>query len=405
MEFTVGHVVPHFPALSEGGVLNELLFLERIGVAQVIYADEPGAAAELVPEAEPLMRRVLYLGGAGRGLCRRWLHDLGVILRAGVAGPRGVRGAVLVRAGRPNEGRRLARLAAALSVTGACILHVHFAHIALSCWPAARAAGRPLIVSCRGRDVMLLEQRSRRARTHLFANVALFLVRSEAMAADMHALGAPPERVRVHHSGVDLDRLTFSPLSSDMTAEPRVLMVGRLVEKKGFDLALRALARSQLPLRIRVAGSGPEEDRLKVLARQLGLWQRVDWLGAVPRERVIQEMRAATLLLQPSRRARDGDREGIPVSLMEAMALGLPVVATRHAGIPELVEDGVSGVLVDEGDEAALARAIEALLREPSRRAALAVAARAKVEKAFDARKQAETLAACYRSVLGLPPT
>lgn len=199
--------------------------------------------------------------------------------------------------------------------------------------------------------------------------------------------GCPPESVIVHRFAVDLTRFAFRrprPVSDP----PRLFSVARLVEKKGLDTALLALARLRdrgVTLRYRIAGEGPEREKLQALSRRLGLERQVEFLGAVPNEVVARELAAADVFTLPSQTAADGDMEGIPVSLMEAMATGVPVVSTYHSGIPELIEDGVSGFLVPERDAEALAdRLLRCLEASDDEREALRRAARKRVEEQFD---------------------
>ncbi|MBN1268842.1 MAG: glycosyltransferase [Kiritimatiellae bacterium] len=201
--------------------------------------------------------------------------------------------------------------------------------------------------------------------------------------------GCPEGAVAVHRMGVNPDRYGFRgprPLGDP----PVLFSVARFVEKKGLDVALKAVAVLRdrgLRLRYRIAGYGPLEPVLFALRDELGLREHVQFLGAQSIDNVLRELAAADLSVQPSRTASDGDMEGIPVSLIEAMASGVPVVSTHHSGIPELIEDGVSGFLVPEQDHVALADCLQHGLemsaegREPIRRAA-----RARVETEFDAR-------------------
>ncbi|MCC6209524.1 MAG: glycosyltransferase, partial [Burkholderiales bacterium] len=164
-----------------------------------------------------------------------------------------------------------------------------------------------------------------------------------------------------------------------------ILTVGRLVEKKGTDVLLRALAR--LPAaphwRLVHAGGGPLARKLKALARELGLESRIEWLGARTQTELLAQYRAADLFALASRVAGDGDRDGLPNVLLEAQSQGLACVATRVSGIPELIEDGVTGVLVAPESSEEFARALGALIADPGRRAALGEAGRRRVAERF----------------------
>ncbi len=203
----------------------------------------------------------------------------------------------------------------------------------------------------------------------LFRETERMLPISQRWRERLIELGCAPDKIRVHPMGVHTSRFAFEPRSvtGGPGAELRVLSVGRLVEKKGFEHGLRGIARAaeELPnLRYDLVGAGPLAEDLKRLARELGVADRVVFHGHLAREQVESIRSAAHVMLVPSVTARDGDQEGIPVVIMEAMASGLPVIASRHSGIPELVVDGETGLLVPEGDAASIAGAIARLSRE-----------------------------------------
>jgi colanic acid/amylovoran biosynthesis glycosyltransferase len=178
-----------------------------------------------------------------------------------------------------------------------------------------------------------------------------------------------------------------------------LLTVGRLVEKKGIEFGLRAVARliQEYPkLDYTIIGEGPERDSLTTLVRELGIGNHVNFVGAKTRETVAAMMRNAHILLAPSVSARSGDEEGIPLVLMEALASGLPVVSTAHAGIPELVTHGVSGLLAPERDPEALAEHVKFLITHEGERRSMAVAGRRAVENGFDVDKLNAQLLAQY---------
>ena len=212
-----------------------------------------------------------------------------------------------------------------------------------------------------------------------------------------HRLARIP--IDVIHLGVDTDGAAFVPPAERWPARPRrILMVARLVEKKGVEVALDAMRRLRdrgCEVELRIVGDGPERTRIESLMRQ---WQltNVSLLGALEHSLTRHEFREAHLYIQPSVTAESGDQEGVPVSLMEAMASGIPVISTRHSGIPELVIDGQTGHLTGERDGEALAVAIERLTHRASAER-LAQAARARVEQEFDRRRQATRFDAYFR--------
>ena len=174
-----------------------------------------------------------------------------------------------------------------------------------------------------------------------------------------------------------------------------ILSVARLIEKKGIEVLLEALARISPDLHWRFVqvGDGPLKDRLDHQARALGLSEKINWRGALTQDELLVEYRNADLFALASRVARDGDRDGLPNVLLEAQSQGLPCVATRVSAIPELVRDGQTGLLVEENDPDALARALEALISSPARRRALGVGGQARVVQTFGLDANVEPLA------------
>jgi glycosyltransferase involved in cell wall biosynthesis len=207
---------------------------------------------------------------------------------------------------------------------------------------------------------------------------------------------------RVYH-GIDADYFTRS---APAPAPPpyRVLSVARLTPKKGLDTVLRALGLLRdrgLDLTFTLIGDGEERDRLRGLVRDLGLEGVTEWLGPQARDAVRERMAAAHVFALGCRVTDNGDRDGIPNVLAEAMAMELPVVATSVSAIPELVEPGRSGLLVPPDDPAAMAVALERALTDPALRARLARAGRDRVEREFDNRALIGGLAGLFKARLG----
>ena len=250
------------------------------------------------------------------------------------------------------------------------------------------ALGGELVVAFRGADTTkYVARRGPRVYARTFREARLLLPVCEFLARRIVQLGAPAERVVVHRTGIDLRRWPYRERHPAEPGSLRLVSVGRLVEKKGIAQVLAALpllVDRGVCVEYRVFGDGPLRERLSALAADLGIDDRVRFEGRQGQEAVREGLAAADVLVAASVTAADGDEEGIPNVLKEAMASGMPVVGTRHAGIPELVEDGVSGWLVAERDEAALAAALARLAVEPERWAAMGRAGRAKVEREYD---------------------
>jgi colanic acid/amylovoran biosynthesis glycosyltransferase len=232
------------------------------------------------------------------------------------------------------------------------------------------------------------------------------MANSRFTAGRLRALGCPEERTVTLPMGVDTRR--FCPPERPVAAPGtlRVLTVARLVEAKGIEYALRAVA--QLSARwpglvYRVVGDGPLRADLERLAGELGLAGRVTFAGACSRDQVLAALAEADVFLLPSVVGRDGTEETQGVVLLEAQAMGLPVVASRIGGIPESMVDGGSGWLVPERDAGALAGRLEALLERPAEGRALGRAGRAWVEEKFDLRGLNDRLVEIYEELLRRP--
>jgi glycosyltransferase involved in cell wall biosynthesis len=283
------------------------------------------------------------------------------------------------------------------------LLHAHFGTDGLRALPLAERLAVPLVTNLHGYDVgrsrsaLLLS--GRRSWMHyalrrraLQRRGTLFLAVSEALRRQAIALGYPAERTRTHYNGVDLAEFPVGP-----GGPGTILFVGRLVEKKGVEILLRAFGKvrqSRADASLIVIGDGPLRARLLRLAGQ-----SVRFLGSLPREEVAAWMRRSTVLAAPSVTARDGDVEGLPTTIVEAAASGLPAVGTRHSGIPEAIADGETGFLVPERDAAALGDRLLALLNAPDLRDRMGAAARRLAEDRFDFTRQMARLEAIYDEV------
>ena len=284
------------------------------------------------------------------------------------------------------------------------VLHIYFGHIAVQWLPAIKASPLPVVVSFHGADVGVGVDPA--ALREVFRHSTLILARSQALLDDLAAHGCPPARLRLQRTGVPLD--FWAPPAEPRRHPPengawRFVQVCRFVEKKGLATTLRAFAsvRAVFPgARLVLVGDGPERAALQSLAGQLGVSEAVEWPGFLTPEAIRASMHGAHAFFHPSETTADGNREGVPNALLEAMATGLPVFATRHGGIPEAVDDGRSGRLVTEKDAEALAGAVLEALGHPERLDGWGIAAREAVMERFERRAQTEALERCYDEAL-----
>ncbi|MEM6338254.1 MAG: glycosyltransferase, partial [Bacteroidota bacterium] len=258
-----------------------------------------------------------------------------------------------------------------------------------------------------GYDATVLPRNAawRRAYAQLFGGASRLVGISNHICGLLHRLGAPPEGVSMVHLGVHLDQFPFAPPKARYQNGPvRCLHVGRLVEKKAPVHLVRAIgaAAPRVPagLQLTIVGEGPLRQEVESEIERLGLSETVDLLGRVPHHEVKAQFQQAHLYTQHCLTAPDGDQEGQGVSFVEASATGLPVVATRHNGLVDVIEDGVTGHLVEEGDVDAMADRIVELANAPETWDAMGTAGRRRVEERFDAVAQAAHMLDLYRSVL-----
>jgi glycosyltransferase involved in cell wall biosynthesis len=281
------------------------------------------------------------------------------------------------------------------------VLHVHWWFPGgLTVWP--RSGLRvPVVITSHGTDLFLLD-RFRVARAlaaPVFRQAAQVTVISTPLVPRVRALGVAQDRITV--VPMPLDAATFPAAPPSDRREPgRILFVGRLVERKGAEFAVRALA--ELPdARLTVAGDGPERGALEQLAREIQVDQRVTFMGTLTPSDVASHYRRAAVLAFPAVTDWKGEQEGFGMVLVEAMRSGLPIVATKSGGIPDVIRDGTTGVLVPERDTGALARALGGVLRDPGLARRLAAAAQEDVARRFAPDQIARVFDTVYRRAVG----
>ena len=237
----------------------------------------------------------------------------------------------------------------------------------------------------------------------LFEVGDLFLPVSKLWQKRLIELGCNPEKIIVHHMGIDCQEFTFKPRQINTDSKINIVTVARLVEKKGIEYAIRAVAKltnKYQNLQYTIVGDGDLKESLQKLSLELNIEGIVTFLGWKDRQEVIEILRDASIMLAPSVTSKNGDMEGIPVGLMEAMAMGLLVISTYHSGIPELITDGVSGFLVPERDVDTLAAKLNYSLEHPELWQKIGLVGRQQVEKSYNINQLSDRLEAIYESLL-----
>ena len=333
-------VVSGFPRRSETFAIYELLALEARGMIAGIFATKAGDDGPHHPGLERLASRV------------EWLPE----------------------APAEEQGRVLARR---LESRRPSAIHAYFAHTpAEVAEHAARLLSVPFGFSVHARDARKVTPATLRDRA---SRAACVVACNVDVAGDLTRLGA---RVHVVPHGVDLARFIVAP--EPVTPPVRLLAVGRLVNKKGFDVLIEALPALGSSIVVRIIGDGSERARLESLARDLGLASRVAFAGTRTHAELPAEYAAANLVVVPSVVDASGDRDGLPNVVLEAMASGRAVIGTRTGAIATAIAEGETGLVVDAGAPAALADAIASLAAAPDRRARMGRRGRRAVEREFD---------------------
>ena len=287
------------------------------------------------------------------------------------------------------------------------LVHVYYGHKAVKYLPMLRRWGGPLIVSFHGMDVRAAVYKADDPATlvEVFARARLVLARSESLLVRLEEMGCPRAKLRLNRTAIPLDGLVTDVRRPPVDGQWIFLQACRLIAKKGLPttlLAMRKIVDAWPQARLLVAGDGPLASEIQTLRNELNLEGNVDFLGWRSQGELHELYRRAHLFLHPSETTDSGDREGVPNALLEAMATGLPSVATFHGGIPEAVTDGVDGLLVPEKSPGALADAVLRATIDTSLLEGLSSAAALNVAAKFGLDGRLQALEDCYEEALNV---
>jgi len=388
-------VLKGYPRLSETFIAQEIRALEQRGLdIQIVSLRHPTDKHTHPIHAEitaPVLYLPEYLHQEPARVLKAWRR---VRSRPGYGDARAAWLRDLWRDRTPNRIRRFGQaLVLASELEGEIDrLHFHFLHTPASVTRyAATILGLPWSGSAHAKDIWTSPAWEKREKLDGMA----WLSTCTSFGAD-HLRGlaaATATKVHLDYHGLDLtrfpryDRAPSHRDGSDPKDPVRLLSVGRAVEKKGYRDLLAALATlpEGLQWRFRHIGGGGLRDTLKQQAEALGIGDRIDWLGALPQDRVLAEIRDADLFVLASKVAADGDRDGLPNVLMEAQSQRLAVLSTAVSAVPELIEDGGTGVLVPPGDVPALTAALRRMIGDPATRTQMGDTGEQRVRGTFDA--------------------
>jgi glycosyltransferase involved in cell wall biosynthesis len=405
------YLVRSWPRMTQTFVLDEVLAVERLGTPLAIYSLVRSPEPIVQPEVMQVRAPVRFLDV--RPPAARLLRAHGVVLAA--APVRYLRTLLLVLT-RPRLASGYATCSATRCFAHAVRvaadvgsmrragspprhLHAHFAHDpALVAMLVHRLTGLPYSLTAHARDLYQIPPESLRARVS-YATAAITCCQANADYMTSVLPSRSAGRVRVVHHGVELDRFP-AKVARGPEGPLALLSVGRLVEKKGLADLLQACARlaaSGREFTCQILGDGPMRDPLLQLRDQLGLAHRVELPGARPRHEILAALRASDIFVLTPYVPADGDRDGIPNVLVEAMACGLPVVSTAAGGVTELVQHDHNGLVAQPRDVEEIARQLDRLLLDADLRHRLGTAGRRTVEAGYDVDAAARALTTLFR--------
>ncbi len=405
----IAFMVSEFPVISETFILNQIAGMLDRGCEVDIYAERCGNTDKVHPLVEKyaLSERTYYLPELPENLSLRWIKGLGLIPDYALTCPR-----QLWRSLYPFP---LIYLTLSLWLLHTVIPNLNKNYDIIHCqfgtqsfrgmaFHRVNAPTAKLITTFRGHDISsFVQQKGQDVYQQLFRYGDFFLTNCDFFRNKAISIGCPPDKIKVNRSGLDCDRFTYQPRSLPEDGWIQIATTGRLVEKKGIEYVIRALAQlvpTYHRLRYKIIGEGPLRQHFTDLIRELNLVENVELMGWRNETEIVEILSNTHIFVAPSVTAADGNQDAPINVLKEAMAIGLPVVSTYHGGIPELVEDGKSGFLVPEKDAAALAERLSYLIEHPELWSPIGKAGREFVLKHYNLEQINDDLMNIYRSLI-----
>lgn len=409
----IAFIVGHFPRLSETFILNQATGLIDRGHQVDIFSEYAGNWSQVHPDVERygLRQHTYQLHPVPQNYIWRLVLGLWLFLTRLPQAPRLLLGSL-----NPLQhglyALSLWMLYGAVSLVDRGCFHYDIVHCQFGTqghrgWFLRRLMSPTtrLIVMFRGHDISsYVQEKGIQIYADLFEAADACWTNCEFFRQRLIQLGCPPEKTAVHYSGLDVAKFTYQPRQPEASGPVQLVTTGRLVEKKGIEYAIRAIAQI-IPrhpnIRYTIAGDGPLRSEFETLIQSLCLESTVQLAGWQDEKELIACLDRAQIFIAPSVTADDGNQDAPINVLKEAMAMGLPVISTLHGGIPELVQDGISGYLVPERDVEALGDCLEILLNESDRWPEMGQAGRAYVEQHFNLHRLNDRLVLRYQELLG----
>lgn len=391
-----------FPKTTQTFIQNQVVGLLSEGLDLTIFAEaNPDTkVTHSVTEQYQLDEQVVYTGDPQSfwdGV-RLLASSLPVLLRRNDIPFRVITSGLASGTSGP---RKLNNIKTVTNYDSADLYHAHFGPVGNNFLALTDCYDVPFVVSFYGWDASQLLQENPHVYDELFARVDAVTALSDDMRETLVDHGCPSSKIRIQPLSIDTDLFPYRERIPD-GGPVRLLTVARFVEKKGLVYALEAVASlaDEYDFEYTIIGDGERRELIEATIAEHGLEDVVDLRGWQPQSVVADEMADGHLFLLPSVTAESGDKEGTPTVLLEAQSMGLPVVSTYHAGIPEIVEDGETGLLVPERDSEALADALETLMAEPDRWSEMGGRGREHIEQNHSIEAVTDDLLELYRSLL-----
>ncbi|MBD2603201.1 glycosyltransferase [Scytonema hofmannii FACHB-248] len=405
----IAFIVGSFPVLSETFILNQITGLISRGHKIDIYGYKPDDISKVHPDIEKyhLLEHTFYQPGIPENYLWRLIKGLGLIFRHFHKAP-----LVLLRSlnifqygKRAASMRLLYAIIPLLNTEAYDIIHCQFGIYGIDgmIYRDIGAIKGKLITSFRGYDISwYLKECGKDVYNELFVKGDFFLANCEFFRQRAIQLGCDENKIVVHGSGIDCSKFTFKPRYPHPDGKIRIATTGRLVEKKGIEYSIRAianLANIHPNIEYNIIGDGHLKEHLQQVIEELNLADGVKLVGWKNQKELIEILDQTHLFIAPSVTAEDGNQDAPVNTLKEAMAMGLPVIGTIHGGIPELVEDGISGFLVPERDAEAISEKLSYFIKHPEIWEQMGSSGRDYVEKHYDINKLNDELVETYRQV------
>lgn len=405
----IAFIVEKFPALTETFILNQAVGLIKRGHEVDIYARQTNDTSKLHPDVEKynLLQHTYYAPSVPDNYILRILKAFLLLIINFKKAP-----LVIVRSLNLKYKRRALSLRLFyflipfLNLKKYDIIHCQFGMYGIE-GMIVREIGAiegKLITSFRGHDISsYIQKYSDNVYQKLFTDGDFFLTNCNFFRNRAIKLGCDANKIIVHGSGIDCDRFTFKPRYLEANEKIKIATTGRLIEKKGIEYGIRAVAQvaAKYPnIEYNIIGAGDLQEQLQQLIHELNMTDKIHLLGWKNQQEIIEIINDSHIFIAPSITAKDGNQDAPVNTLKEAMAMGLPVIATHHGGIPELVHNGISGFLVPERDSNAIANRLTYLIEHPDTWEKMGVAGRNYVERNYNIKTLNDELINIYQSIL-----